>query len=73
MKLGPVAKLEKGNATTLKEIDNDVMPENCYVIVNFLIYGWFGVFRKPDAGPMVCKTYIFINSNFLSCKNWKQN
>ena len=69
MKLGSVAKLDKGNTTTLKEIDNDVMPENCYVIVNFLIYGCFGAFRKPDAGPMICKTYIFINSNFLSCKN----
>ena len=22
---------------------------------------------------MVCKTYIFINSNILSYKNWKQN
>ena len=73
MKLGPVAKLDKGNTATLKEINNDVMPKNCDVIVNFLIYGWFGAFRKPDSGPMVCKTYIFINSNFLSCKNWKQN
>ena len=39
MKLGPVAKLDKGNTTTLKEINNDVMPKNCDVIVNFLIYG----------------------------------
>ena len=28
--------------------------------------------RKPDSGRIVCKTYIYINSNLLSYKNWKQ-
>ena len=69
MKLGPVTKLEKGNTTTLKKFDDDVMLENCDVIVNFPIYGRFGAFRKPDSGRMVCKTYIFINCNLLSYKN----
>ena len=49
------------------------MPENCDVLVSFLIYGQFGAFQKPDSGRMVSKTYIFINSNFLSYKNWKQS
>ena len=49
------------------------MWENCDVIVIFPIYGQFGAIRKPDSGGIVCKTYTLINSNLLSCKNWKQN
>ena len=49
------------------------MSANRDVIVIFQTYGKFGVIRKPDSRSMVCKTYIFNNSNFLSCKNWKQN
>ena len=49
------------------------MSENCDVIVIFPIYGQFGAIRKPDSGRIVCKTYVFINSNLLSYKNWKQN
>ena len=45
----------------------------CDVIVIFSIYGQFGPIQKPDSGRIVCKTYIFINSNLLSYKNWKQN
>ena len=52
-----------------KKIDNDVMSANCDVIVIFPIYGQFGAIRKPDSGRIVCKTYIFINSNLLSYKN----
>ena len=73
MKLAPVTEIDKGNTTTLKKIHDDVMPENCDVLVSFLIYGQFGAFQKPDSGRMVSKTYIFINSNFLSYKNWKQS
>ena len=40
------------------------------VIVIFQIYDQFGAIRKPDSGCIVCKTYIFINSNFLSYKNF---
>ena len=47
------------------------MTANCDVIVIFLIYGQFGAIQKLDSGRMVCKTYIFIKSNLLSCKNWK--
>ena len=49
------------------------MSENCDVIVFFPIYGSFGAIWKPDSGYMVCKTYVFINSNLLSHKNWQQN
>ena len=49
------------------------MSENYNVIIFFLIYGQFGAIRKSDSGRTVCKTYIFINSNLVSYKNWKQN
>ena len=73
MKLGPVTKLDKKNKTTSKKFDNDVMPKNCDVIATFSIYGQFGAIWKPDSGHIVCKTYIFKNSNLLSYKNWKQS
>ena len=73
MKLGPVTTLDKGNNTTARKTDYDVMSENCDVVVIFPIYGQYGAIRKSDSGRIVCKTYICINSNFLSYKNWKQN
>ena len=48
-----------------KKIDYDVISKNCDAIVIFPIYGRFGAIRKPDSGLIVCKTYIFINSNLL--------
>ena len=69
MKLGPVTKLDKRNKTTSKKFDNNVMSKNCDVIAIFSIYGQFGAIWKPDSGRIVCKTYIFINSNLLSYKN----
>ena len=53
--------------------DDDVMPGNCDVTVFFPVYGQFAAIQKPDSGCMVYKIYIFINTNLLSCKNWKQN
>ena len=73
MKLGPVTKLDKKNAAASKKIDDDAMSANCDVMVIFPIYDQFGAIRKPDSGRIVCKTYIFSNSNLLSYKNWKQN
>ena len=46
----------------------DKLWRHCY----FLIYGQFEAIRKPDFGRLVGKTYIYINSNLLSYKNWKQ-
>ena len=42
MKLGPVTKLDKRNKITSKNFYNDLMSENCYVIVNFPVYGQYG-------------------------------
>ena len=69
MKLERVTKIDKRNKTTPKKFDDDVMPENCDVIVIFSIYDQFGAIWKPDSGRIVCKTYTFINSNLLSYKN----
>ena len=49
------------------------MSANCDVIVILPIFGQFEAFRKPASERIVYKTYIFINSNLLSYKNWKQN
>ena len=73
MKLGPVTKRDKRNKALSKKYDHNVTSTNCDVIVIFPIYGQFGAIRKPDSGCMICKTYIFINSNFLSYINWKHN
>ena len=73
MKLGPETKLDKKNKTTSKNVHDDVMSKNCNVIAILPIYVQFGTIWMPDSGHRVCKTYIFINNNFLSYKNWKQN
>ena len=49
------------------------MVANCDVIVIFRNYGQFAAIRKPDSKRLVFKPYIFINSNLLSYKIWKQN
>ena len=49
------------------------MLANCDFIVIFPIYGQFGAIWKPDSGRIVCKIYVFIKSNLLSYKKWKQN
>ena len=71
MKLGPVTKLDKSNKTTSKKFDDDIMSRNCDAIVILPIYSQFGAIRKADFGCIVCKTYIFINSNLLSYVNRK--
>ena len=40
-------------------------------IVIFQIYGQFAAIWKLDSGRKDYKTYIFINNNLLSYKNWK--
>ena len=68
MKLGPVTKLEKKNRTMSKNIDDGVMSEYCDVIVIFFIYGQFEAIPKPDSRRRLCKSYVFINSNFYLTK-----
>ena len=41
------------------------------VIAIFSIYSQSGAIQKPDSEYMVCKTYVLINSNLFSYKNWK--
>ena len=52
-----------------KKCDGSTMSENCGIIVILTIYGQFRAIRKPDSGYIVCKTYVFINSNLISYKN----
>ena len=69
MKLGPVPKLDKRNKTWSKKFGDDVMSGNYDVISIFLIYIQLGAIPKPDSRRIVCKTYIFTNSNILSYKS----
>ena len=69
MKLGPVTKLDKRNKTTSKKFDDNVMSENCDVIVIFRIFGQFGAIGRPDSGERVCKSYVLSKRNLLSYKN----
>ena len=64
-KLGPVPKLDKKNKTKSKKSDDDVMSENCVVIVIFPIYGQFGAIQKPKSRCIVCKTFFFEDFFFL--------
>ena len=68
MKLGPITKPDKKNKrqkklTSFYQTDNNVILPNCAVIVIFPLYCQFGTIRKLNSGCIVCKTYIFINSN----------
>ena len=73
MELGPVTKLFKREKIPSKNLDDDVMSENCDVIAIFVIFGQFGPIWKVDSWHIDCKTYIIIKNNLLSYKNWKQN
>ena len=72
MKLGRVTKLYTRNKITSENFDDDLMSRDCDVIVIYLVYGQSGAIQKLDSGRLVCKTYIFINSNHLSYKNKKK-
>ena len=68
MKRGPATKLDKRNKRRSKKFDDGVMSVNCDIVVS-PIYGQFGAIRKSGSGRIVCKSYIFMNSNLLSHKN----
>ena len=69
MKLGPVTKLDKRNKATSKKVDAGVISEDYDVIAIFPTYHQFGAIRKADSGRIICKTYIFIKSEFLYYKS----
>ena len=73
MKLGPLIKLDNRNNMTSRKIDDNVMRVNYDEVFIFPNYGQFGTICRPDSQRIVHKTYIFINSYFLSYKNWKQS
>ena len=73
MKPGPATKHDKRNKKSSKIVNDDDILKNYDVIAFFPIYGQFGAIRNPDFGRIVCKTYIFTNSNLLSYKKCKQN
>ena len=72
MKFGPVTNLDKINKATSNKSDDGTILVSCDVFVIFPIYRQLGAIWKTDSGRMICKTYIFINGNILSYKNWKQ-
>ena len=65
MKVGPVTKLDKRNKTTLKKFDDDVMSENCDIIVIFFLFlanleqsgGW--ILNTVSADVMFSVTVTF--------------
>ena len=68
MKPRPVTKLDKRNITTSNKFDDDVMSENCNVIVIFRIFDQFGAVWRPDSGHRVCRSYVCNNSNLCLTK-----
>ena len=69
MKPEPVTKLDNRNKTTSKKFNEDVMSENCDVIVIFQIFGQVGAVWRLDSGHRVCRSYVFSNNNLLSYKH----
>ena len=70
--LGPVTKLDKGNKTTSKVWRWRHVGKlwlHCYFSDLWPILG------NPETGfrTRIYESYIFINNNLLSYKNWKQN
>ena len=57
----------------VKKIGDNIMLKNWDAIVIFPLYDQFEAIQKPDSGHIVCITYIYINSNLLFYRNWKQN
>ena len=73
MKIGPITKHDKRNKTTPKNL----AMTSCRKIVTslpfFPISGQFGSIRESHFRRIIYKAYIFINSNLLFYKSWKQN
>ena len=68
MKLGSVTKQDNRNKKPPKKFDDDVMSANCDISVVFRFLADLGQIRQPDSSRIVCKPYVFINSNLLSKK-----
>ena len=68
MKLRPVTKLDKRNKTTSKKFDDDVMSENCDVIVIFRIFGSFGAVWRPDTRHESAEVMFSVTVTFCLTK-----
>ena len=70
MKLGAVTKLDKRNMATFTRLEDDVMLANCdvLILVNFTIYGQFGVILKLNCGHMVVKLKFSLIVTFYLTK-----
>ena len=76
VKPGPVTKLDLliKNHGNIKKVWRWRYNGICDVIVIFWIYGQFEAIRKSESGWLpLMKIYIFINSNLMYYKNWKQD
>ena len=69
MKLGAITKIDKRNNITSTKLSNDILSENCDVIIIFRIFGQFGAVWRPDSGHRVFKKYVFSNGDLLPYKN----
>ena len=69
MELGPLTKLHKRKSTMPKTMDNDVISENCDIIIIFLIYSPFGAIWKLDSRPTVCKNFLIVTLYFTKTEN----
>ena len=68
MNLGPVTKLDKRNKTASKKFDDDVMSENCDVIVIFRSFGQFGAVRRPVPETESTKVMFSVKVTFWLTK-----
>ena len=68
MKIGLGTKIDQINKK-MSKFGYDVMSAYCGVI--FPIYGQFGAVWKLDSRHIICKTYMFINSNLFTLQKLK--
>ena len=73
MKLGPVTKIDKRKTMMLKNFDDDVVSAYYHAIIIFPIMVHLEQSGTQIPGVRSIIFYIFINSSFLSYRNWKQN
>ena len=69
MKLEQQLNLTRERRQCQKKFNEDFVLVDFKIIVIFAIYDQFVPTRKPESGRIVCKSYIFIDSNLLSYEN----
>ena len=69
MKLAAVARLDKKNKTKSKKVWRRRYFGKLWRHCHFWIFGQIGLARSSHSGHIVCKIYVFSNSNLSSLKN----